>query len=152
MGYDVERVHPPTNDMMTLQDAIELANEIHLDAVDRGGQPYFLHLVRVAAQMDTDDEKIVAFLHDALEDGNVSLGDSLPPESLVALDALTRRLNEHYSDYIGRVAKNPLAVKVKVADLEDNMNLARIPTPKQADIDRWRKYEKAYMRLRELVT
>mgnify|MGYP001609121086 CR=1 FL=1 len=127
---------------MNLQEAIELANEVHFDAVDKGGEPYFLHLVRVASKMDTDEERIVAYLHDALEDGHVSIAD-LPAESLAALDALTRRPSESYTQYIRRLAEDPLARKVKLADLEDNMDLARIPHPRKEDYRRSEKYAKA---------
>lgn len=127
---------------MNLSEAIELANEVHLDQVDKGGAPYILHLVRVAAKMETDEEHIVAYLHDALEDGHVSIAD-LPPESLAALDALTRRPSESYMEYIRRLAENALARKVKMADLEDNMDLSRITHLRPEDYRRHEKYTKA---------
>lgn len=118
---------------MDLTLALDIANKAHAGQVDKLGQPYILHLLRVMLEMDTDEARVVAVLHDLVEDTCwllEALADyGLPPDSVAALDALTRRKGEPYlPDYIERVAANPLARKVKLADLADNLSPLRRPT------------------------
>lgn len=128
--------------MSTLEKAIKLATEVHTGQLDKGGQPYILHPLRVMLKMQTNEERIVAVLHDVLEDGTaLSLYQSGFSENIVeAVKALTRGKRESYEDYIARLAPNQLARTVKLRDLEDNMDLQRIPIVSSLDLDRWRKY------------
>lgn len=156
------RIHEPESPVYdpfyenTLTDAIELAAQIHDGQTDKGGTPYILHPLRVMLKMATDEERIVAVLHDVIEDsdGRVTLerltSMGFSGEITEALDALTKRPGEAYGDYIQRLkAASALARKVKLADLEDNMDLARIAEPSAQDRERVEKYRAAYVELSE---
>ncbi len=133
---------------MTIGTAFEFAFVAHRNQVDKGGAPYLLHVLRVALQMKSDEDFIVALLHDVVEDGNITLRDlNLEGELHDAVDALTRRPLENYDQYIDRVAANPIAVRVKLADLKDNSDISRIQNPTLYDMARWRKYQAAIVRL-----
>lgn len=133
--------------MTLLERAIVIAMESHQGQIDKAGKAYILHPLRVMLVMKTEEEMIVAVLHDAVEDSNVTLEDlkfqGFPEDVLGAIACITKKSGEPYYDYIQRIKKNPLAFRVKIADLRDNMNLQRIPNPKPEDFDRVEKYKKA---------
>jgi (p)ppGpp synthase/HD superfamily hydrolase len=133
---------------MNLQKAIEIAVEAHAHQKDKVGKPYLLHVFSVMARGKSDDEKIVALLHDVVEDTDRTLSDldaaGFAPHILAAVDALTKRHGEPYNDFIERVKQNPLAVKVKINDLEDNMDIKRLPLVAEKDVERLNRYLKAY--------
>lgn len=135
---------------MTLESAIALAAAAHQGQRDKGGQPYILHPLRVMAAMQTDEERIVAVLHDVSEDGDIDKVKNMmcagfSPAIYAALAMLYKDPEDKYHVYIGRVARNPLARKVKLADLWDNMNLSRLPKPlSEEDMERHGKYKIAY--------
>jgi (p)ppGpp synthase/HD superfamily hydrolase len=112
-----------------LERAIALAVEVHEGHRDAEGRPYLLHPLRVMARVDTDLERVVAVLHDTVENGRdrVSLerlrADGFPEEVIAAVDCLTDREGESYEDFIARIAQNRLARRVKVADLADYLDL-----------------------------
>lgn len=115
---------------MDLNKAIDIANHAHAGQFDKGGKPYILHPLRVMMAMDGDDERIVAVLHDVVEDScwllEALIEQGLRPDLAEAVDALTHRDGEPYmASYIERVAANPLARKVKLADLADNLSPSR---------------------------
>lgn len=134
-----------------LEEAISLALSAHSGQRDKGGNPYILHPLRVMSRMVGEDHQIAAVLHDVVEDGDVDLVDivgQFGTEIADAVDALTRRDGEDYMAFIDRCAVNPIAAKVKMADLEDNMDLSRIRSPlTPADYQRHAKYERAKERL-----
>lgn len=137
--------------MPTLEDAILLAVEAHRGQVDKAGRPYILHALRVMLRLDSDVERISAVLHDVIEDSGYRV-DRLremgyPEEVLRALDCLTRRQQESYTQFIARVKTDPLARRVKIADLEDNLNLRRLAALTEEDLERVRKYERALLQL-----
>ena len=138
-----------------LERAVKLAEKAHQGQLDKGGKPYILHAGRVMEKCETEAEKITAILHDVMEDTPYTLDDlrkeGFSEEILVALLCLTRREGEDYMRYIERVCKNPLAVRVKYADLEDNMDLRRIPEPTEGDFARLEKYKRAKMRIEEVL-
>lgn len=138
-----------------LERAVKLAEKAHQGQLDKGGQPYILHARRVMERCGTEEEKITAILHDVMEDTPYTPDDlrreGFSEEILVALLCLTRREGEDYMRYIERVCKNPLAVRVKYADLEDNMDLRRIPEPTEGDFARLEKYKRAKMRIEEAL-
>lgn len=122
------------------------AERMHQEQTDKAGQPYIGHLRRVAERMQTSDQRIVAWLHDILEDtytDSAQIHEAFGPEIGAAVDAITRRPAERYSDYIRRVGENPLARAVKIADLIDNSNLSRLPSVILEDVKRQRKYNRA---------
>jgi ribosomal protein S18 acetylase RimI-like enzyme len=133
--------------MNLLNRAITLAAEHHDGQVDKGGEPYILHPLRVMQAAKTDEEKIVAVLHDIVEDTNYSMDDlqkdGFSQDVIEAIGYLTRKFEETYDEFIQRIRRNPLATKVKLLDIADNMNLDRIPNPTQEDYERLEKYTKA---------
>jgi (p)ppGpp synthase/HD superfamily hydrolase len=136
---------------MRLDKAIRIAAVAHEGQFDKGGHAYITHPLRVMMKMKTEDEAVVAALHDVVEDTREtfqSLTDQgLTSTQLVALDGVTRRDHESYSEFIDRAGDNEISRMVKMADLEDNMNLNRIPHPTKADWRRLAKYAKAHKKL-----
>jgi (p)ppGpp synthase/HD superfamily hydrolase len=105
-------------------------------------------------RMETDEERIAAVLHDVVEDTHWTL-DMLKNEGfstavLKAIEHLTKREGEDYEKFIARVKRNQLAIKVKIADLEDNMDLTRMSTISKGDIKRLLKYHSAWLKLNGL--
>jgi (p)ppGpp synthase/HD superfamily hydrolase len=136
-----------------LAKAIKIALEAHKDATDKAGMPYAGHVMRVMQAGRTYDEKIVGVLHDLVEDTpwtfDMLLEEGFPPHIVDALRCVTKISDdEPYEQFIERVKTNPLAVAVKINDLTDNMDIRRLATITEADVQRLRKYLKAY---RELV-
>jgi (p)ppGpp synthase/HD superfamily hydrolase len=139
--------------MSYLEKAIELAVEKHKGQVDKGGAPYILHPLFIMTRMDTETEKIVAVLHDIIEDTELTFKDlknyGFSDEVLNALEYLTRRNDEDYFSYIERIKNNPIAIKVKLADLEHNMDLRRIKNLTDQDVIRSvKKYKRAWDELK----
>ncbi|PYN48952.1 MAG: GTP pyrophosphokinase [Candidatus Rokuibacteriota bacterium] len=134
--------------MSTLERAIQIAASAHQRQFDKGGSPYFLHPLRVMLRLKSEPDRIVAVLHDVLEDTAWTAAqlveEGFAPGVMTALDALCRRKDESYDDFIDRVSTSQIAIRVKLADLEDNMDLSRIPTPTRADHERLGKYRRAY--------
>jgi len=129
-----------------LLQAIKIAGMVHSGQEDRGGQPYILHAMRVAAAQKDRNAQIVGMLHDVVEDSDLTLGglgDMFPDEIIEALDCLTKKSGEDYQEYLQRVASNEIAIQVKLADLDDNMNLDRLPQITARDIERYQKYREA---------
>ncbi len=140
--------HKGMKDLEQLEKAIALAVEAHRGQKDRYGAPYILHPLRVMARVETPLEKTVAVLHDVVEDTDWTL-DRLREEGfgspvIEALDCLTKRAGEDYMDYVRRCAGRPLARRVKLADLEDNMDLRRVPESDEPDPARWKRYLEAW--------
>ena len=125
---------------------MQLVYDLHNGQQDKSGVPYIYHVIHVAEQMNTEDETIVALLHDTLEDTEVDpniIKDNCGEHILEAVKLLTHKKNEPYFDYIMRLKDNPLARKVKMADLKHNMDLTRIANPSDKDFKRVEKYKKA---------
>ena len=137
--------------MANLEDAITLAVEAHRGQTDKCGQPYILHPLRVMFACTTELERIVAVLHDVVEDTGRTFDDlramGFGEDVLAALDCVTKRPGEGYDAFVERASANPVARAVKLADLQDNMDLRRLPGLEQKDMDRMRKYVKAWRRL-----
>ncbi|MGO4882312.1 MAG: hypothetical protein ACLP59_16000 [Bryobacteraceae bacterium] len=135
----------------TLDDAIALAVRAHRGQRDKGDQPYLLHVFRVMLSQNDETARIVAVLHDSLEDTSVTLMDlraaGYSDEICEAVDCLTRRTDEPYGDMITRVRGNPLARCVKLADLEDNLNPNRVVSGDPGANERAEKYRAARERL-----
>ena len=107
-----------------LERAIAVAARAFDGRVDRQGQPYVAHAIRVMLDVDTDDERAVAMLHDVFEWGTVTLRQfhaaKFPKRIVDAVDALTKRHGESTAEHVDRVRGSELATTVKVADLRDN--------------------------------
>jgi len=129
-----------------------IAETAHRGQVDKAGAPYFAHPARVAAALADSEARAVAFLHDVVEDcPGWTLArlaaKGMPPAVVAAVDALTKRAGEDNEAYLARVLANALAVRVKIADLRDNMDLSRIAAPTRKDRKRLEKYKRMLPRL-----
>ena len=136
-----------------LAKAIEIALKAHEGQVDKSGMPYAGHVMRVMQAGRTIDEKIVGMLHDLVEDTSWTFealqAEGFPAHIIDALRCVTKISEEEpYEEFIQRVKSNPLAVAVKINDLTDNMDIRRLAEINDKDVQRLRKYLKAY---RELV-
>ncbi|VVM72625.1 HD domain-containing protein [Pseudomonas fluorescens] len=136
----------------TLERAIAIAATAHAGQVDKGGAPYILHPLKVMLRMTTLEERIVAVLHDVVEDCGVSLDDlrkeGFSEEVLMAIESVSKVPCESYEDFVDRAAQNPIGRVVKLADLEENSDLSRIASPSWEDLERVEKYRRAIGRLR----
>lgn len=137
--------------MPTVEDAIVLATQAHRGQVDKVGQPYILHLLRVMLRLEGEAAQMAGILHDLVEDTRYSFDDlralGYAEELLQALDCLTRRPEESYEQFIERASANPLARRVKRADLEDNMDIRRLPMIGEKDLERLNRYIGAWRQI-----
>ena len=138
-----------------LERAIRLAVKVHKGQKDRAGKPYILHVLRVMMAGTKTDEQLLGALHDVLERSNLTVAElelkEFPPRVLKALVHISRRPNEDYAAYIERVAQDDLAVRVKLHDLTDKMDLRQVAELAPTDIKRYNRQLAAYHRLRQLV-
>lgn len=137
------------NETELLDKAIRIATEAHHHQKDRSGQPYIMHPIRVMNRVNGIKEKIVAILHDVVEDTDWTFErltkEGFPEEILAALDCVTKREGEPYEKFVERSASNPIACAVKIADLEDNMDLRRVAGEiDQKTLERLNKYLRAW--------
>lgn len=130
--------------MATLEKAIELAAKYHAAQTDKGGAPYILHPLAVMAQVDGITAKIVAVLHDIIEDTPLSAQDlrneGFSQEIIEAILALSKQPGETRRQAAERTVKNPLARVVKIADITENMKIERITNPSAEDYQRLAEY------------
>lgn len=132
---------------MDLERAIQIAADAHRGQKDKAGQPYILHPLRVLLACALEGERIVAALHDVVEDSEWTL-DGLRDEGLAddladAVDAMTRREEETYAEFVDRASRNPIARAVKIADLRDNLETSRKGDPTGSNLQRAQKYQEA---------
>ena len=136
---------------LLLERAIKLAVKAHKGQVDRFGQPYILHPLRMMLSVKKNSEKIVALLHDTVEKTTTTYDDlrekGFSGDVIEAVNSLTRRKGEEYDAYISRVSKNSIAVIVKIADLNDNLKESKKRYMARKNLERIRKYKKAKQRL-----
>ena len=127
--------------------AYKIAKKAHLGQVDKAGEDYIKHPEKVASFVKTDEEKAVAYLHDVIEDTELTLEDlgeySFSKEVIEAVDIITKKRGEDYQSYLNSVKKNKLARAVKLADLRHNSDLTRLTKVTEKDIKRKEKYQKA---------
>lgn len=131
--------------------AIDLAYEAHCLQKDKAGRPYIVHVLHVAEQMDDEVSTCVALPHDILEDTHIDpayLEREFPHEVVEAVKVLTRKHGMDYMSYIEEVSKKPIARKVKLADLEHNLDLSRFDWHDKRQEIRTEKYRKAQKFLR----
>ena len=127
--------------------ALSIARKTHEGQLDKAGVDYIEHPIYVASQVDTEEEKAVALLHDVIEDSPVSaeelLQAGLPETVVTAVHVLTKKKEQDYQTYLETVKKNPLARVVKLADLKHNSDLSRLSSITEKDRERLKKYKKA---------
>ncbi|MGG6293844.1 phosphohydrolase [Leptolyngbya sp. AN02str] len=137
--------------MSTLEKAIQIAAIAHTGQIDKAGETYILHPLKVMMRVETEAERIVAVLHDVVEDSDFTLEDlekaGFSQEILEAVDALTKRAGETRLDAAKRAAQNKIARVVKLADNAENSDSTRIKKPTQRDFERLEEYAK----VRELL-
>lgn len=142
-----------TNTSTLLEKALQIATDAHLYQVDKAGVPYIFHPIRVSNRCSTDDERIVALLHDTIEDTEVTaeylLMEGFPRNIVDAILSVTRNEDENYEDFIKRSRLNPIGRQVKLHDLEDNMDITHLNELTEKDLYRLNKYIKAYKYLKE---
>jgi (p)ppGpp synthase/HD superfamily hydrolase len=138
---------------MDLERAIEIAASAHRGQVDKAGQPYILHPLRVMLACTDTTARIVAVLHDVVEDTDWTFdalrAEGATEEIIAALASVTKRDREAYPDFIARAARNALGKQVKRADIRDNLDLSRIASPTEADHARMTRYRAALDQLEE---
>lgn len=131
--------------MADLTTAIEIATQAHQGQVDKAGQPYINHPLAVMAFVETEPEKIVAVLHDVVEDTAVTLAElreqGFAQEVLAAVEAITKVSGMIYADYLEQVKANRIALNVKIVDMTHNVDLSRIANPTEQDYQRLAKYQ-----------
>ena len=126
-----------------MTDKVKLAYAIalvaHKGQIDKAGEDYINHPLTVSNNCNTEEEKIVALLHDVLEDTSVTREDLLKffsNEIVEAVSLLTHKEEDSYMDYLAKIKANPLAKAVKLQDLKHNMDLSRLPNPSEKDLSR----------------
>ncbi len=131
-----------------LEKALAIATKAHEGQTDKSGVPYILHPIRVSNRCKTDEERIVAILHDTIEDTDVTpdylLSEGFPKSIVEAVLSVTRNEGESYEDFVIRSKQNPIGRQVKIHDLEDNMDITRLHSLLEKDLERLNKYLKAY--------
>lgn len=136
-----------------LERAIAIAVEVHRGQQDKAGTPYILHPLRLMLLMKKPPEQMAAVLHDVVEDSEWTLDrlrqEGFSYEVVAAVDALTRREGEPYDAFVRRAAQNPIARRVKLADIEDNLDIRRLGPISEKDVERLKRYQTAWRLLVE---
>ena len=135
--------------MATLDRAIRIAVKAHKDQTDKYGNPYILHPLRVMGMGRTEEERIVGVLHDVVEDSDWTFEDlhkeGFSERIIDAMKCVTKKSDdEDYDQFVARTRTNALAVRVKLNDLTDNMDIRRMQVVSEKDVKRLNKYLKAY--------
>jgi len=148
--------------MATIERAISIAATVHAGVKDKSGtEPYLFHPLRVMVRMDSEAARIVGVLHDVVEDSKEMplaqrwtfdrlRDEGFSSEVLEALDGITDRpgQGEGYEEFVKRASLNPISRQVKIADLEDNMNILRIREVRDKDLDRLARYHRSWLFLK----
>lgn len=133
--------------------AMLIAEKVHKGQVDKAGMPYINHPVRVERRCTRQEDRLVALLHDTIEDGDIAseylLLVGFSQEVVDAVLSVSRKRGEDYFEFIQRCKANPIGRRVKICDLEDNMDITRLNDLTEKDIERLKKYHKAYKILNE---
>lgn len=137
--------------------AIQICFEIHKDQKDKGGLPYVLHPFHLAEQMDDEYSTCVALLHDTVEDSDDPtktfefIANEFPLDVIATISLLTHKKGVPYMEYIEKIKSDPLATKVKLADLKHNSDLSRLNVVTEKDEKRAEKYKKAITVLTDAI-
>ena len=139
--------------MSTLERALEIAVCAHKGQSQKNATPYVLHPLHLMQQVETIEEKIVALLHDVVEDSGLTLDDlraeGFGEKIIAAIALLTRNTGQSYAEYIARIQHNELARTVKLVDLKHNMDITRIEQLTDNDLKRLQKYHATWKKLRD---
>ncbi len=136
-----------TSKQPMLELALSIATEAHRGQFDKAGIDYIEHPIYVASQVDSEEEKAVALLHDVIEDSPFTAEElllaGLPETVVTAVQILSKKKGQDYQTYLKTVKSNPLARAVKLADLKHNSDLSRLENITDKDLERLEKYKKA---------
>ena len=136
-----------TADQSMVDLALSIARQAHEGQLDKAGVDYIEHPIYVASQVESEKEKAVALLHDVLEDSSVTAEElliaGLPETVVTTVQVLTKQTGQDYQSYLQAVKSNPLACRVKLADLKHNSDLSRLTSITEKDRERLKKYKKA---------
>lgn len=127
--------------------ALALCFEAHKDQTDKSGLPYVFHPFHLAEQMPDETTTIVALLHDVVEDAGISLDRlrelGFPEVAIEAIGLMTHDKTVPYLEYVAGIKENPIARRVKLADLRHNSDLSRLNEISEKDLARVEKYKQA---------
>src|SRR5215212_1353026 len=130
--------------MNLIETSLQIALRAYAGKTDKAGREYILHPLRVMAKTETDLERSAALLHDVIEDSEITaedlLAEGIPAAVVEAVQSLTKREGEDYMEFVARAKKNKLAAKVKIADIEDNIDVLRLTSLDEHDLARIKKY------------
>ena len=139
-----------------LYKTLELVYKVFDNKTDKGGFPYFNHLLKVYGGVSSYNEKIIALLHDIVENTDITFQDlkdyGYSDLIIDAIKCLTKKKGEYYPDYIDRIinSNNKLAMNVKISDLKHNMDIKKIKNPTVNDYERIsERYERAYTKIKD---
>lgn len=136
-----------------LDKAARICVKKHSGQRDKMGAAYFQHPMRVAMRCKSDEEKMVALLHDTIEDTDVTpeylLAEGFPQAIIDGVLSVTKREGEEYEEFVARAKQNPIGRTVKLHDLEDNLDIFRLAEFDAAMMERYNKYLRAYRFLSE---
>ena len=136
-----------------LHKALFVSNKVFKDTYDKGGNPYMNHIYSVVGEVSLPEEKIIAYLHDALEDTEMTVGKMkqhrIPEWIITHVELLTHKKEEDYFDYVNRLRYFPFAKNVKIADLKNNLDITRLKEITEEDKERIKKYKEALRILKE---
>ena len=141
--------------MNLIEKSLDIALRVYTGQKDKAGKTYILHPLRLMNRMESDEEMAVALLHDVIEDSEMTehdlLNEGIPTNVVDAVKCLTKDSGEDYDDFINRVSKNALASKIKIVDIEDNINILRLKTLSEKDLMRIAKYHRAWNELQNRI-
>lgn len=131
--------------------ALKIAIQAHREQKDKSGREYVMHPIRVAERCKDPRAKIVALLHDTIEDTKVTAeylrNEGFPDEIISGVLSVTKRKEETYDDFVRRAGENVIGREVKIADLEDNMDIRRLNEITEEVVDHLKKYLRAWQYL-----
>ncbi|MDN3640868.1 GTP pyrophosphokinase [Simiduia curdlanivorans] len=137
--------------MDIIEKSLEIALKAYSGQKDKAGKTYILHPLRIMSKMESEYEMSAALLHDVIEDSDYTaenlLAEGIPREVVEAVQLLSKIEGETYDQFIDRIVGNSLASKIKLADIEDNINLLRLDSVGEKDLERVAKYHKAWKKL-----
>lgn len=133
-----------------LDKALLIATTAHKGQTDKAGMPYILHPLAVAGRVQSIKQKIVALLHDVVEDTDLTLDDlrkaGFPEDIITGVDSVTRRKGETYAELCLRASQNKLGIDVKIADIKENLDFSRLINPTEEDIKQFESRAVRYRR------
>lgn len=141
--------------MDVIEKSLQIALKAYAGKKDKAGKTYILHPLRIMQSMETEEEMSVALLHDVIEDSEYTAEDLLdkgiPANIVSAVSLLSKVDDENYEQFIEKILSNKLASKIKKADIEDNINILRLSELHPIDMERIKKYHKAWIILNENI-